>query len=622
MSLESLEKRLKNSRVKISGKSSTRTREAEEKMPEPLSEKILEFEEELEDSHRWLKRALLFGSGLAFLILALGLFFIFSYSTSSRDVTLEISPPTVISRGAPFSVDVSVTNNSGGLIKGGIITLNLPQGVIAPDSGRDRSVVTENVGDLTSGNLIKRTYSLVPVDPVGSKETVTAVLSYAISTGARFEVRQTLEIEVKNSAIEMELKRPDQILSGSTFTVKVNYKNKSNFNFPALTLEADYPNAFKFDSASIPPASMNNYWQLGGLSGNASGTVSISGHLDLSSGANVSLPVKISANFGGQDYPVADGVVTLSPASSPISLQISVNNQSDFLARAGDTLYYSIQYQNSSGIALADAKITATILGGMLDWSSLKTDGTFYPNTQTISWNSLNTPALKMLDPGASGQANFQVKLKGVFNLERLNDRNFSVQVNAVMSSPSVPYYLSSKSTSVEAVSDVKISGLASVTAQGYFNDDGSGLSNKGNLPPKVGQATQYTIHWLIRNFATDLNNVEVKATLASGVKWVTAGPMNLGNPISYNAGDNSVVWDIDRVAATKGVLSDPAEAVFQVEATPDISMVGKPESLIGTTYLKGTDNFTGQELTSQFIPLNTAMLDDAVSAVESIVVR
>jgi len=145
---------------------------------------------------------------------------------------------------------------------------------------------------------------------------------------------------------------------------------------------------------------------------------------------------------------------------------------------------------------------------------------------------------------------------------------------------------------------------------------------NKGNLPPKVGQATQYTIHWLIRNFATDLNNVEVKATLAPGVKWVMAGPANLGNPVSYNPGDNTAVWNIDRVAATKGVLSDPAEAVFQVEAMPDVSMVGALEPLIGTTYLKGTDNFTGQELTSQFVPITTAMLDDAVTAAESIVNR
>jgi len=230
-------------------------------------------------------------------------------------------------------------------------------------------------------------------------------------------------------------------------------------------------------------------------------------------------------------------------------------------------------------------------------------------------------PALKMLDPGAGSQADFQVKLKSTFNLDRLNDRNFSVRVNVVMSSPSVPYYLSSKNTSVQAVSDTKISGLVMVTTQGYFEEAASGTSSGGSLPPQVNHTNSYSIHWLIRNFATDLNNVEVRAALAPGVKWVTAVSANLGNPVIYNPGDNSVTWNIDRVAATKGILSDPAEAIFQVEATPDASMVGAPELLVGTTYLKGTDNFTGQELTSQFVPMTTKTLSGGVGQFETIVV-
>jgi hypothetical protein len=623
MSLNDLEKRLAGFRKKTSGgKRPPQISGEEEDVPKTLSEKILDFEDELEDKHRWLKRTLLLGSVVAFVILALGLLFIFSYVTSSRDVTIEITSDSEISRGAPFSVEVSVTNNSGGLIKNASISLNLPRGIIAPDSGRDRSVVTEDIGDLASGNLVKRAYSLIPVSEVGSKETIIASLSYAISTGARFEVRENQDVEVESSAIAMKVDVPGQILSGSTFSVDVDYKNESDFNFSSLVLEADYPNTFKFDSSSIPPASLNNYWQLGSLGGSASGTVTISGHLDLSAGTGVAVPIKLSASFGGQNYPIAEDVINLSPSSSPLSLSIFVNNQSDYLAQVGDTLNYSVQYRNSSGIALSEAKITISVSGNMLDWSSLKTDGIVDSGARTISWNSSNLPALRMLDPGAGGQLDFQIKLKSAFNLERLNDRNFSVRVKVVMSSPSVPYYLSSSVTSVEAFSDVKVSGMVSVVAQGYFNDDGSGLSNKGTLPPRVGQPTQYIIHWLIRNFSTDLNNVEVKAVLASGVKWVTAGPANLGTPVFYDSGSNSVVWNIDRVAATKGVLSEPAEAVFQIEAVPDSSMVGMPETLIKTTYLKGTDNFTGQELTSQFIPVTTAMLDDAVSALESIVVR
>ncbi|TSA44550.1 hypothetical protein D4R51_03555 [bacterium] len=615
MSLEDLEKRLSVFKSGLDKK-------PKEKTSEKILEKVWEIEDEIEDDHRWLKKALMVGSGVSLFIIGLGLFFIFSYTSTSRDVTIEVFADSNVSRGAPFNVDISVTNNSGAPIKNAVLTLNLPQGVIAPNSSRDRNLVTENVGDIASGNLIKKTYALFPVDSVGSKETVTAVLSYAIGAGARFEVRGTQDVEIKDSAIEMEVKKPDQILSGSSFSLDVSYKNKSDFNFSNLTMEADYPNSFKFDSASVPPASLNNYWQLGSLGGKGKGEISISGHLDLGASTNVGIPIKISANIGGQDYEIAEAITALAPAASPISLQIFVNNQSNYVARAGDILNYSIQYQNSSGIALADVKIKAVLAGEMLDIGTLKADGAFDSGSQTLSWDSGNLPVLRMLDPGASGKIDFKVNTKKLFNLAHLNDRNFSVRLGVVMDSPSVPYYLSSSRTSVQAVSETKMSGLASIAAQGFFHDADSGVLNKGTVPPRVGQATQYTIHWLVRNFSTDLNNVQVNAVLASGVTWVGGVSANLGNVPTYNPGGNQVVWNIDRLAATKGILSDPAEAIFQIEATPDATMVGMPEPLIKATYLEATDNFTGFTIQSQAIPVDTTMLDDEVSAIESIVVR
>ena len=334
------------------------------------------------------------------------------------------------------------------------------------------------------------------------------------------------------------------------------------------------------------------------------------------------LSVRGAANFGGQDYPIAEESVALSPSASPLSLQILVNNQSDYVAKIGDVLNYSIRYQNNSGIALADAKIKATLVGGMLNLTALKTSGAFDSNTQTLSWDSGNLPALKILDPGASGQVDFKVSVKNVFNLERLNDRNFSIRLSVTMDSPSVPFYLSASRTSVRNVSDTKISGLVLVNAQGAYNDGESGVANQGVLPPRVGQATQYTIHWLVKNFATDLNNAEIKANLAPGVKWIGGVNASVGNVPIYNPGDNQVIWNIDRVAATKGILSPPAEAIFQIEATPDETMVGAPEPLIGATHLKATDNFTGLILESLVGPVTTAMLDDAVSPAESIVIK
>lgn len=602
MALNNLEKRLKTFQKKFPA--------AKKAGIEPLAEKIREFEDDIEDHHRWLKKILLIGSIVAFLIIGAGLFFIFSYTSVSRDVTLEISAPKSVSRGNPFSVEVSVANNSGGLINKAIITLNLPEGIAVPGASLNRNLATENAGDIASGNLIKKTFSLVATGEDNSVGKISASVSYAIGTGARFEVRSAGEVKIKGSAISMEIKNPGQILSGSGFQLEVNYKNGSDFNFPELTLEAEYPNSFKFDSASVPPASLNNYWKLGALAPGAKGKLVISGRLNLTSGATAAIPIKISAELGGNEYLVAEETVNLSPSASPIFLEVSVNGRENYTAKVGETLDYSIRYRNDSGIALADVKLNASLTGEMLEPVAAK----------SFAWNSSNLPALKMLDPGASGEVSFQAKVRNSFNLTRLNDRNFSVRMNAIITSPSVPYYLSAGQTSVSIASDTKISGLVLLTTQVFHNDKESGITDAGNLPPKVGEPTQYSVHWAIKNFSNDLNSIEVRAALAAGVKWSGAVKANLGESPVFDEKENEVVWRIDRVAATKGVLSEPAEAIFQIEGTPNDDMLGAPQLLLRTARLKALDNFTGLDLQSVAASVTSAVV--GASSEESEVIK
>ena len=99
-----------------------------------------------------------------------------------------------------------------------------------------------------------------------------------------------------------------------------------------------------------------------------------------------------------------------------------------------------------------------------------------------------------MLDPGANGEVNFQAKIRSSFNLTRLNDRNFSVRMNAIVTSPSVPYYLSAGQTSVSVASDTKISGLVLLTAQTFHNNKESGITDAGNLSAQSGR-----IHPILR---------------------------------------------------------------------------------------------------------------------------
>ena len=219
MSLDNLEKRLAKS---IAGNPKAKTPISRRKMPD--------FSED-DGHHKWLKKILIVGSCVSAIIIGLGLFFIFSYVSTSRDVTVEIDLPENVSRGAPFSVEVSVTNNSGALINNAVITLNLPKDVVSPDFSGGRNLAMETVGDVGSGNLVKKKFSLVAVGDIGSGQKISVSMSYTIATGARFEVRESKTLKIGEPSVALEIKNPDQILSGSNFSLEINYEKKKRWRF-------------------------------------------------------------------------------------------------------------------------------------------------------------------------------------------------------------------------------------------------------------------------------------------------------------------------------------------------------------------------------------------------------
>ncbi len=575
-----------------------------------------------DNSPRWLKRTLIIGASIGLLVIALGALFIFTYLGEPRGVSVDVYAAQSVTRGTPFDVSVNVTNNANMPLQNGSITLNLPNGLVALTTA-DPSVVSEKLGDVKSGSLTKRTYTLLPVGAVGNDEKITVTFAYEVGGGSRFETDASQDVTVRDAAVQITAKTPNQVLSGSTFSFDLSYANISDADIKNATLEADYPDGFKFDSASVTPSSFTNYWDLGTLPAHLTSTITITGRFSDASQSGISIPVKVATTIDGQDYTIADLTVQITPSPSPLGLTVLINGQDGYVARIGDTLHYAVRYQNLSGIALSNLTIRVALTGELLDFSSLNTSGTYAPSSQAITWSSANMPSLALVSPGGSGEVDFDIALKNQFNLQRLNDKNYYVRSDVTASSPSVPYYLSSSNTSAEVITDTKVSGAIAIAARAYYRDALSQSANAGNLPPKVGQPTQFTVHWLLSDYANDTNNIEVRATLPADAKWTGTVKSNGDTSPQYDASSNSVVWDIPKMTANRGVLTDPLEAGFQVEATPQAGDVGQYETILGKTQATATDSFTGATLTDSADPLTTALpLDDTVSQTQGIVVQ
>ena len=109
-----------------------------------------------------------------------------------------------------------------------------------------------------------------------SVQKTTASLSYLLARN-EFERLATQTFVIKDEQLELTVKKPDQVLSGSILEVTIHYNNNSDFDFKQLNLRANYPSSFKFLSAELEPDSLNNFWRLGTLRSGSSGELKIRG---------------------------------------------------------------------------------------------------------------------------------------------------------------------------------------------------------------------------------------------------------------------------------------------------------------------------------------------------------
>lgn len=619
MSLDDLEKELYKLRNKDKGDLRIDGKEKSEGLKDAVDPPRSGWEEDEGKNRarsgfpRIAKRIFLIAAGaLAFLaVTAAVIFFIFRYNGGAKGVSIDVYGPNEVYRGVPFEITVQASNEIDTFLQDAKILINLTPGIISLDSLSNKSVVSDSIGDIGGGSLTKKTFRFLGVGDQRSVQKITVQLSYSSGGRAKFEVKKTKDVAIGESGIFLDVQKPEQLMLGSKFDMQINYRNNSHFDFPDVYLEVKYPSEFKFISSSLTPTSLNNYWRLGELKSNTKGGIQINGELTGSDQLSVNIPVVIYANFLGQQYQLDERLVNLVVSPSPINLQALLNGQSDYIAKIGDNLRYTVRYENKSGIGLADVVIRADVKGELFDFATLETRGSFDSLASQIVWNASRVSELRVLEPGASGEVSFAVKLVPFFSPKRSGDKNFVLKVNAQIDSPSVPYYLSADKTSAATSLNTKVGGLVSVDAQVFYRDAESGMVNAGKLPPRVNQPTQYTIHWVLRNYITDINDVEVRSFLESGVRVTGTVKSNIDSVPLFNDRTQEVVWKIDKILAARGVLSDPIEAIFQIEAVPNVMQIGREQPLLGKTIIEATDGFTGGKISSSDEALTTSLVDD-----------
>ncbi|MCL5004771.1 MAG: hypothetical protein M1170_02395 [Patescibacteria group bacterium] len=534
-------------------------------------------------------------------------FYFFNYFSASREISLVASGPHNVLTGVPFDLSVDFNNSSQKVLQNTKLSVFLPEGTIALGVNKEKRVFEKERGDINPDSGFSEKIKMLIFNGGESVKKFDISVSYDSSLGTAFEKKYSVEVSSREPAIKIDLAAPEKVLNNEEFETIIKYSNISEFDFSGVNLNFSLPNNFivkSFNPAASAQAVSGNVLKIGDLKRNQNGELVITGKISGAIQPFFEITSGADALYDSQIFKVSEKTAKVNIAPSPLLMKIESDTVAGYVSPSNN-IKFRITYLNNSDVSLADIVIKAKLSGGMFDFSKLRTNAAYSSRDNTLVWNAASNPELRLVESGGGGIIEFDIDAKQGYPIKRLSDKNFVLKVAGEISSPTVPYYVSADKTISFANWEAKVAGAVGIETKAY-------ATNKSSLPPKADKPINFTVHWLIRNYATDIREVNVGAFLGPGVKLVGQPKSNIGAVPAYNDRTQEIRWAIDKIMATKGVISSPIEAIFQIELTPNANQIGDYPILIGETSISAIDEFVNANLANVAKGLTTRELSDA----------
>jgi hypothetical protein len=118
-------------------------------------------------------------------------------------------------------------------------------------------------------------------------------------------------------------------------------------------------------------------------------------------------------------------------------------------------------------------------------------------------------------------------------------------------------------------------------------------------MPPRVNQATSYTLNIDVSNSSNEIQDATLNFFLPSYVSWRNAlAPSVERNAVTFNDTTREVTWELGTLRSGLGINGSAARSLsVQLEVLPSTSQVGDQVDLTSDIILTGTDAFTDAQL-------------------------
>lgn len=564
--------------------------------------------------------AVIIGSILGLIVLAGAIFAVYYifFRPPLPNISIDLSNnPKQVLVGEPFKFSIAYNNASDQVLKNATVALTVPEGVAIIGVDSSTRLAQQTVGDLDAQAIGSKSFDLLVTGGEDSLKHISVAFRYRLADGdaPAYERTEQMDLRVGQSAVSLNLDVPQKVFAEQVFDIGISYQNNSKTSFQNAKLILEYPQTFKVQGSSSSTISEDGQWNLGAVAPGVQGAVTLTGQVAGGQQSFFSVGAHLRVDLNGHSYDIGTKSAGIEIQTAPLSVSIQVNNKTNYVSSVGGNLFYILTYRNSSAFALRNVVVKAALEGDMFDMTTLSSRGNLDSVDNTITWDTSNTSALSNVAPGQSGSVEFKINLKKTWPIQNENDKNFAVEVNADIRSLTVPAGITAEQTVSSANVITKLAGQAGLATHVYFREPGNETLNSGPYPPIVNQPTQYTVHWIMRTYSTDLSNVRVAATLQSGAKMLKVVKSNANTSPVYNSQTGEVTWDISSVTTANGLVGAPLEAVFQIEATPAVNQIDENIPLIGATTFTAKDVWTGTEIKGSAVAKNSSLPDDSQAA-------
>jgi len=511
-------------------------------------------------------------------------------SYSKESLKLEILGPAEAELGREIEYTVRYKNNGNIRLEDPRLTFEYP----------DHSLVV-------TGEVLRKEMALDTIYPgqeqtfsfkarligqEGDMKKAQAWLNYQPKNlKARYESATSYSVKITSVPLTLELGLPSKIDSDKEINFQLNYFSNVEYPLANLAIKVEYPSDFEFES-SKPKTLEKTDWDIGLLNKAEGGRIEITGKLGGEIGQQKQFKAQLGTWQNGEFVLLKETVRAIQIVTPYLYISQQINGNSQYIARAGDTLHYEIFFKNIGSGAFNNLFLLVKLEGNLFDFQTLKSPfGNFQPGDNSILFDWPQVPKLQFLDAREEGKVEFWIGLKKDWLITNNDDKNPVLGDKIFLSQAQQDF-------------TVKVDSKLGIVQKGYYNDEVFG--NSGPVPEQPGQSTTYTVIWQVKNYYNDLKGVRVRAVLGDNVR-LTGRIFPEDSRLTFDSNSKEVVWELGDVEAGRGVLSPVSSVAFQVALTPQW---GGSSNLVGTAKITGEDQWTNQIVFGEAEAINTTNTD------------